>query len=44
MEMLNETTFIARPRTRNQHHFRHVPVEIGKNVQDWLVHVSWPLP
>ena len=44
MEMLNMTRFIAKPRTPNLQQFHLVLVEIGANVQDWLVHVSRPLP
>ena len=38
------TKFIAQPRTPNQQQSHLVLVEIGTNVQDWLVHVSRPLP
>ena len=38
-EKQDGTRFIAQPLTPNQKQFDLVRVEIGTNVQDWLVHV-----
>ena len=44
MEMLNETSFTAQPRTPDKQKIHLVLLELGANLQDWLVQVFTPLP
>ena len=44
MEMLNETSFIAQPRTPDRPQIHLVLAELGASLQDWLVLVFTPLP
>ena len=43
-EMLNETSFIAQPRTPDRPQFHLVLAELGANLEDWLVQMSRHLP